>query len=213
MARNVAPLAGVLLLGWNARNVVYLYFVDTLLAMAVIVAGVMRHQNPPVTTDGWAARVNSEAGVLAGGLFAAATVALPLAFALGFMFDFELALPATLADPGFQVALAWQVAAALSSYASLAAALRTSTPEDLRLKRRFALVFLRWIALLWLSQYAAVLAGPYAAVAFVAIYAALSTWTDIAPDHFLRVMPGGHEAQPAAPAAPVPPRAKRRKRR
>ena len=209
VARNVAPLAGVLLLGWNARNVVYLYFVDTLFAMAVILAGVLRHMHPPVTTEGVAARLNSEAGVLAGGLAGAALVGLPLAFGLAFMFEFELGIAATLADPGFQVAVAWQVAAALSSYASLAAALQTRTPDELRLRRRFALVFLRWIALLWLAQFTAVLSGPSSAIAFVAVYAVLSTWTEIAPDQFLRVMPGGTDAPPVA----APPPAKRRKRR
>jgi hypothetical protein len=169
--------------------------------------------NPPVTSDGLAARINSEVGVAAGGLAGAAIVGLPLAFGLAFMFEFDLAVMATFADPGFQVAVAWQVAAALMSYRSLAAALRTHSPEDLHLRRRFARVFLRWLALLWLSQFVAVLPGPYAAIAFVAVYAALSTWTDIAPDHFLQVMPGGTESPAPAASAPAKPETGRKRRR
>jgi len=78
VARNVAPLVGILLLGWNARNVLYLYFIDTLLAMGVILAGLIRHFQPPVEGEGWAARLNGEVGAIAGALFVVAIFALGL---------------------------------------------------------------------------------------------------------------------------------------
>jgi hypothetical protein len=214
LARNIAPLAGILFLGWNARNVLYLYFLDTLLSMAVILAGVIRHQNPPAATDGWAARLNGEAGILAGAVFGAAILAVPLGVWLVFMLDGDLALRATFADAGFRSAAGWQALAALWSYATLADALRTQTPDTLHLKRRFTLVFLRWIALIFVSQFVAIVAGILGAIVFVAAYAAIATWTEIAPDHFLRTMPGGTDpAETARPAAPAKAAARKRRKR
>jgi hypothetical protein len=218
IARNVAPLVGVLLLGWSARNVLYLYFVDTLLALAVIVAGLTRHFSPPVTTEGWAARLNGEVGPLAVGGFVAAVFAVPLGVWFVFMLGGDLALGETFADPAFLVAAAWQAVAALSSYVSLVEALQSHTPEALHLKRRFALVFLRWMALIFASQFLIPLPATFALVALIAVYAALSVWTEIAPDHFLKSMPGGTGpaavAPPAAgPGVAAPARRKRRKRR
>ena len=34
VARNIVPLAGILFLGWNAQNVLIVYFADTLLTIA-----------------------------------------------------------------------------------------------------------------------------------------------------------------------------------
>jgi hypothetical protein len=52
IARNLVPLGGILFFGWSAANVLILYFVDTLLAMAVMFAGMMRHFLPPPTDEG-----------------------------------------------------------------------------------------------------------------------------------------------------------------
>lgn len=213
IARNIAPLAGILLLGWNARNVLYLYFIDTLLAMAVILAGLIRHFQPPVEDQGWAARVNGEVGAIAGALFVVAIFALPLGVWLAIMLAGDLALGETLRDRGFLVAAAWQAVAALSSYTALVEALRTRSPEALGLKRRFALVFLRWIAVIFCVQFIALLPSHYALVALVAVYAAVSIWTEIAPDHFLRTLPAGVDDDAAGPPRAADLRPAKRKRR
>lgn len=198
VARHVAPVAGIVFLGWSARNVLLLYFADTLFAIAVMMAGLLRHFSPPVADEGWAARLNGEVGVIGGGLFIAAIFVLPLGFPLVFMlggFD----LWKTLADPALRAGLAWQAVAALWSYAALYQELRHRTPEELRIKRRFALVFLRWIALVMVAGTGiGVFLGPYGALLFVVAYAALSIWTEVAPDRFLRVMPGGNEEAPVS---------------
>ncbi len=49
-------------------------------------------------------------------------------------------------DPMFRSGLVLQAIAAFWSLRGLYGALRTRTPEELRLKRRFALVFLRWVS-------------------------------------------------------------------
>lgn len=214
VARNIAPLAGILLLGWNARNVLYLYFIDTLLAMGVILAGLIRHFQPPVEDEGWSARLNGEVGAIAAGLFVIAIVALPLGIWLAIMLAGDLAIGEVLRDRGFLMAVAWQAAAALWSYRGLVEALRTHAPEALHLKRRFTLVFLRWIAVIFCVQFVAVLPAHYALVALVAVYAAVSVWTEIAPDHFLRALrPGLDGDTPAAGRAAGAPPAKRKRRR
>ena len=52
VTRNVVPIGGVLFFHWSAPNLLILYFVDTLLAMAVMFAGMMRHFLPPPTDEG-----------------------------------------------------------------------------------------------------------------------------------------------------------------
>lgn len=195
VARNLVPLAGILFLGWSAANVLILYFVDTLLAMAVMFAGLMRHFLPPPTDEGWAARANAEVGYVAAALFICAFMAVPLGVPLIFMLmGSDVAWRELLSDPAFRSGLVLQAIAAFWSCRDLYRALRTHTPDELRLKRRFALVFLRWMVVIMVSYLGiGLIFGRYAAFVFVAIYTAATIMTDVAPDRFLRAMPGGAE--------------------
>ncbi len=236
IARNIVPLAGIVFLGWNAQNVLIIYFADTMLTLAVLFAGALRHFAPPVEDDGWAARVNGEVGMLGGAIFLMLAIAFPLGLPLFFMLGGHFDLRAVMSDHSLQVGLVLQCVAAVWSYAELYRALRQATPEQLRLKRRFALVFLRWMALVVVAFFGVgFVLGRYNALFFVVIYVGVSIWAEIAPDKFLRVMPGGAEdaeplpatmksvpGRPATsrprlpvPAAPPPPapRAKARRRR
>ena len=214
IARNIVPLAGIVFLGWSARNVLVIYFVDTMLTMAVIFAGVLRKFAPPIENDGWAARINGEAGMIGGGAFIMFVVAFPLGLPLLFMLGGDLDVRELLADPGLRAGLAWQCVAAIGSYVGLYRALRTATPEQLQLKRRFALVLLRWIALVMVAYLGVgFLAGRFAAVIFVAIYIGVSMAAELAPDRFLRAMPGGaNDAAPLQRAEAAPPDRVRRRR-
>ena len=62
---------------------------DTLLAMAVMFAGLARHFMPPPRDDGLAARVNAEAGCVGVALFLAAFIAVPLGMPLFILFAGE----------------------------------------------------------------------------------------------------------------------------
>ena len=214
IARNVVPLAGILFLDWNASNVLVLYFVDTVLTFAVLFAGVLHAFAPTIVDDGWAARANSEVGVVAGGLFLAAVVAFPLFVPLIFMLGGQLSVRGMLDDPAFTGGVVWQAIAAFWSYVGLHRALRYATIGELQLKKRFALVFLRWIALVMVAFLGAgFLLGRYAPVLFVALYIAVTIWAEVDPDRFLRAMPGGiDDARPAKLATPVSPRARERRR-
>lgn len=187
-ARNIVPLAGILFLGWNAQNILILYFVDTLLSFAVLCAGVARKFAPPITTDGWAARANGEVGMVCAGVFIALVMAVPLGVPLIFMLGGRIAWSAMF-DPSFTAGLVWQIIAALWSYLGLYRALQHASVEQLQLKRRFSLVFLRWFALILvaLSPLGVILGGS--AIPFVALYIAVTIFAEIAPDRFLRLMP------------------------
>ena len=215
VARNIVPLAGIVFLGWNAQNVLIVYFADTMLTLAVLFAGVLRHVAPPIEDDGWAARLNGEVGMICGGIFLMLAIAVPLGLPLIFMLGGRFDWRAVLNDPNLQVGLVWQCIAAFWSYVELYRALRHATPDQLQLKRRFALVFLRWIALVIVALWGVgFVLGRFSALFFVAIYIGVSIWAEIAPDRFLRVMPGGGEdARPLPQGARAGGPRERKKRR
>src|SRR5260221_4170744 len=207
MARNLVPLGGILFFGWSAANVLILYFLDTLLMMTVMFAGLMRHLLPPPTDEGWAARANAEVGYVGAALFLCAFIAVPLGMPLIFMLlGSDVSWRGLLSDPAFRSGLVLQAIAAFWSCRDLYRALKTHTPEELRLKRQFALGFLRWLVLIMPSYFGiAFFLGRYAAFFFVAIYAAATIVIEVAPDRFLRAMPGGAEDADPLPGTSRPP--------
>jgi len=99
-----------------------------------------------------------------------------------------------------------QAIAAFWSCRDLYRALRTHTPEELRLKRQFALVFLRWMVVIMVTYLGVgFIFGRYAAFFFVAVYTAATIMVDVAPDRFLRAMPGGEEDADPLPGTASPP--------
>lgn len=206
IARNVVPLAGVVFFGWSAGNILLLYLLDTLLAMAVMFAGLARHLVPPAASEGTAARVNAEAGYVAAALFIAAFMAVPLGMPLFILLAMSGATwSSVIDDPMFRSGLVLQAIAAFWSCVGLYRALLTHTPEELRLKRQFALVFLRWMAVLMVWYLGiGVLFGRYASAVLVAAYGAATVMIEVAPDRFLRWMPGGTPSADS-PAEGAPP--------
>ena len=218
VTRNLVPLGGILFFGWSAANVLVLYFADTILAMVVMFAGLMRHFLPPPRDDGLAARVNAEAGYIGTALFLGVVFAVPLGVPLVFaLAGTDVTVVSLFADPAFRSGLVLQAIAAFWSGHGLYQALKVHTPEELRLKRQFALVFMRWMAVLMATYFGiAFLFGRFAPLFFVAVYAGVSIFIDVAPDKFLRVMPGGEisDAPPGANKAGSPtPRAPARRKR
>jgi len=192
VARNIVPVAGVIFFGWSAANVLLLYFIYTLLVMAVMIAGLASYFAPG-GSEGIADWLNAEVGYVAAGLFVAAFLAIPLGVPLYIVFAMNhLPLSDTLADHGFRVGLLVQAIAAAGSYLELYRALKTHTPDEIRLGRRFALVFMRWLVIL-MAIYLPVIYwfGRFGPLLLVAVYAVTTIVIELAPDRFLRAMPGG----------------------
>lgn len=215
VARNLVPVVGILVLDWSASTVLLLYFVDTMLSIGVIFAGLMSWFGRGSVEDRWASRLNAEVGYVAGAAFLVAFIAVPLGMPL--VFVGALAgwsdVKVIFADPALQAGIAWQVVAAVWSYAGLWRELHHRSPEELRVKRRFTLLFLRWVVIL-LAVYSPIgwLFGRFLPHLLVALYAGASIVVEIAPDRFLRVMPGGAEDADPLPGPGRAPTAKRRRR-
>ena len=191
VTRNLVPIAGVLFFHWSAPNLLILYFVDTLLAMMVLIAGLMYHLLPPTASDTWADRINNGAGYVLGAVFVGAILAIPLGMPVAILVFGAggHTLRAILDDNGFLVGLGMQAAASLVSFRDLIAALRNHTPEDLRLKRRFAILFLRWFCVIGISMTPFVYwFGRFGALLVVVAYAGLTIFTEVNPTRFLAIM-------------------------
>lgn len=214
VARNIVPLVGILVFGWPAINILLLYFADTMLAMGVMFAGLASYFGRQSTEDGVAARINSEAGAIAVAVFVCAFIAVPLGMPLVFVGAYMGwdGFAALARDPSFLGGLACQAVAAIWSYWGLWQELQHRTPDDLRLKRRFGLVMLRWLAVL-IVVYSPIgwVFGRFLPFVLVAVYIGASIFAEIAPDKFLRAMPGG-AADPDPPASPPPKRYSRTKK-
>jgi len=207
--RNAVPLVGILAFHWPAGNVLILYLLDTLLSMAVIIAGLASSLTPPPDGEGAASWINAEGGYIAAGLFAAAFLAVPLGMPVGIMlaasdFSFRTAFD----DSSLRGGALVQVVVALWSYIWLYRALRTHSPTELRLRVRFALVFMRWMVVLMATYFILDILPPSEAVLLLLVvaYIAGSIAAEIAPDRFLRAMPGGEsnlkeELEPTGPSA------------
>lgn len=202
VARNIVPVVGILAFGWSAVQVLVLYFIDTMLAIGVMFAGLGSYFARQ-SADGAASRINGEAGAIFAAAFICVFIAVPLGMPLVFVgaFSHWEGFDGLWKDHAFLSGVAWQVVAAIWSYLGLWRALKERTPEELRLKRRFALVFLRWIAVLLVVYSIGEWFGRFLPVILVVVYATASIVVEIAPDLFLRFMPGGAaDADPERPA-------------
>ena len=208
VARNIVPIVGVLAFGWSAVNVLLLYFVDTLFSFGVMFAGLASHFGRQSSEPGVAARINSEAGAIAVAVFLCAFVAVPLGMPLvfvGAMSGWE-GFGALWQDHALLGGIACQAVAAVWSYWALWQALHERSPDELRLKRRFALVFLRWFVIVAAVYFPiAFLFGRFLPHVLIVLYAATSIVVEVWPEKFLRMMPGGAEDADARPGTPAPP--------
>ncbi|MEP7274927.1 MAG: DUF6498-containing protein [Betaproteobacteria bacterium] len=186
--RNIVPIAGLVFFHWSAANLLILYFIDTLLAVAVIVAGFLYSQFPDEEAEGLAARLNTIVGYAAGALFLALLFAVPLGMPI-FILVFgvgDVSFMGMLRDPGFQAGLGLQAVASLVSFRDLVAALHRYTPEALGLKRRFAFVMLRWVGTMIVAYVPLTfLLGRFGPLLLVVVYIALTIFAELMPDRFL----------------------------
>jgi hypothetical protein len=206
VARNLVPVAGVLVLGWSAPHLVVSYFVDTLLGMTTALALVLTHLHPPREGE----RVPGLASAFATAGALAVLISIPLAGPVLFLlvrggFDLGTALEA----PAFRNALWLQLALAVVVFVRELRQQAGLPLETLGLRDRFGLLFVRWFALcvLGLSPIGVAL-GRAAAPALVVLYSALTVLGEIAPARLL-----GAFDRPAATRLPAVGPARRSRRR
>ena len=165
--------------------------------MAVIFAGVAK-TFATVPKDGGnvvVARIKGEATFIAAALFAAGVIAIPIGMPVGIAlatsdFSFRFALY----DESLRNGIIIQCVLSLWSYIDLRRALATCTREQLQLKRRFAFIFLRWIAVLMVCYFVLdFVGGDLAVYLLVVVYIGASIFAEVAPERFLEVMPGGSD--------------------
>jgi Family of unknown function (DUF6498) len=212
--RNIVPLVGILAFQWAAGNVLFLYLLDTVLSMAVIIAGLASTFSPPPAGEGAASWINAEAGYIAAGLFVAAFLAIPLGMPVGIMLAASgFSFWGAFRDHSLRIGVLIQAALALWSYVSLYRALRTYSPEQLRLRSRFALVLMRWVVVIMATYFILDILPPgeFVLLLLVIAYIAGSIVAEVSPDRFLRAMPGGEDNLREGPA-PVDRTSKRGKR-
>ena len=208
VARNTVPLVGILVFHWSTGNVLILYLLDTLLSMAVIIAGLASSFASPPDDEGVGGWINAEAGYVLAGLLVAAFLAVPLGMPVGIIlaasgFSFRDAFN----DSSLRGGALVQTVLALWSYIELYRALRTYSPAQLKLRPRFALVFMRWVVVMMVTYFILDILPPSEPVLLILVvaYIAGSIFAEIAPDRFLRAMPGGADnLEPDASSATQP---------
>jgi hypothetical protein len=145
--------------------------------------------------DSALARVKGEIGYIVAALFVAVILALPLGMPVGIALatsDFSWRF--ALYDHSLRTGALVQAVIALWSYIDLRRALATNTPELLQLKRRFAFIIARWVAVLIACYFVLdLLGGDLAVYLLIVVYIGASIFAEVAPDKFLEVMPGGSD--------------------
>jgi hypothetical protein len=162
--------------------------------MAVIISGLPSSFVSPPDDEGVGGWINAEAGYVLAGLLVAAFLAVPLGMPVGIMlaaggFSFREAFN----DSSLRGGALVQTVVALWSYIELYRALRTYSPAQLELRQRFALVFMRWVVMIMATYFILDILPPSgsALLVLVVAYIIVSIAAEIAPDQFLRAMPGG----------------------
>jgi hypothetical protein len=172
IARNLAPIAGLLLLGWNAAHMALLYYIDTVVSIGSLVLLLFLHgTDMPIdlSTPKGKAAVALSVAVLAG-VYAAV-------FAWPVIVMFGMSGGGTdLADRAFLGGLAGQLFAACTTFVTMDRQLRgRGAGQEAIIKSRFGIVTLRWVAVLAISFVA-----PFAVV-IVVVYSAASIYWELKP--------------------------------
>jgi hypothetical protein len=196
VARNAVPLFGIVFEGWSASNVVVLYFLDTLLSLGIIFAGLAKAFSPP--SSGVSGRIRAELTYAAVALLLCAVFAVPLGIPVGIaLAASDFSFSEAWRDPSLRIGALVQCAIAAWSYVLLRRALGSHSAADLKLKLRFGIVLVRWAAVLG-ACYLGLTFGPSRAllVLLVATYVAVSIVAEIAPYRLLRGTPADEYEPP-----------------
>jgi len=214
-ARALVPVLGVIAFDWPAANLAIVYFADTMAsiyAVSIAAAGRLFWFDGEDGTAWWQrAGYGMQVGLT--GLIIVAVVAIPLGVSLVLIlaqlrFDWDGARH----DRMLWIAVGAQFAGALTLLLNEYARLQADPQVDLVIKRRFGLVFLRWIVVVMIGYSGLGVLGPWLFGALiVATYAFATIVMELAPGRMLHAF-GAADLDPRDAAAAPAARARRRRR-
>lgn len=195
VAANLAPVIGILLLGWSPIAILVLYFVDTLLSLGVVLLLVMLHitgnakGRPLSGVKDWAQAVVSF--IILGGIFG-----LPLSLPLWFIGPEHIAAEFERPGSGLAYGVLLQVLMSALSAVRMHRELQARSDDDRLLARRTLFLVARWITVFMALTFGVVgLLGPrWGAFVLVAIYGGASVYFELFPDRAERFVRGANAA-------------------
>lgn len=188
IARNIIPVLGVLFLGWSAINLVILYFFDTLGGMWALIAALLTQFFGGWTTLPWTQRLTNLLWVFGLSLFLVAFFAIPLGmpvFILLMMHQWDWHTAWN--DRGFLFGLVSIVLLSLTGMLRYALRFQQTPADEKWTRKTFGLLFLRWVAMIFLIYILAGMLLPFTPILLVIAYAALTVASELYPDRFLAV--------------------------
>ncbi|HET7097647.1 MAG TPA: DUF6498-containing protein [Casimicrobiaceae bacterium] len=193
VARNVVPVAGVLFLGWLAPNLMVLYYIDTILAFAVVVLLIARHVTGMGKPDergrplegpfDW---IKTGLGALLGSLLICLPLGVPLFMLLA---EFDWSVSSALADRSFVTGLVLQIAASASGCVQAHRDLLARDDDERVLKHRAAFIVARWLVVAVsapLTGFFGFLGPRLGGALIVLVYAGGTIYFELFPDRALR---------------------------
>jgi hypothetical protein len=188
---NLAPIVGILLLGWSPVAILVLYFIDTLLGLGVVMLLVMLHITGNAQGKRFSGFQDWAQGI--GALcFLGAIFAFPLSLPLWFIGPGNIAAEFERPDEGLLYAILLQTA--LSAYAAVRMDrdLKSREDDDRVLVRRGLYVMARWVILFIAigTGFVEMLGARWGAFVLVAIYAGASVYFELRPQSAERLLRG-----------------------
>jgi hypothetical protein len=190
--RNAIGVVGVLFLGWSAQALIVLYFFDTLGALLSIFSALLAtYFSKPGASVG--DRLYGLASALALGAFLAAFFAIPLGMPVAILvMATSWNLKEAFAQPGFLAGVLGILATAVVEAVYWWIRIDTEGQRGERaLRREFTLVFGRWILMIFAIYTPLAIFVAAAPVIMVAAYAAVTAYTELFPDRFVRFFERG----------------------
>lgn len=187
IAANIAPIAGMVFLGWSPPMLVALYALDTAFALYAMAWLVIEHVTEAKSPERGLARALkfSGAALVVGTLLAAVLIG-PMLFMYAES-DFLRSRP--WADRGFQGALAAQAAGSIYALWRTHRLLDERTDDDAFLKREFQFIVARWVVVLGVVFFgvASFLGETLGSALIVVVYAGATVWFTLFPDRANRM--------------------------
>jgi len=185
IARHLIPIIGIFFLGWSAGNIVVLYFADTLGALWAIFCAGMFQFSPGLFQQSLPSRLWTMGGLAVVGLFLVAFFAVPLGMPLFFVtVSANWSWQEAVAEQGFVFGLITIVVLSVVGMARHTMMLRSDPRGMDILKREFGIVMTRWVIVILLVYFIALLLGEWGMFILVLAYAGGTIAAEVAPDRF-----------------------------